>query len=155
MEEAIPGQLDGEQAQPFSAVGTKGSGRGRRRAQVNQDGSAGRSRNQQPDPFDGHGTGGAQEAVVADFLKPLRQQMIEETADELCDLQVDPACLSRLFVAKAESNHSLLARKQAVVGNGHSEHIAGQILQGMDPIPRGLAMNDPILLPDLGGDLIQ
>jgi hypothetical protein len=155
MEEAIPGQLNGEQAQPFSTVRTKGTGRGRRRAQINQEGRTGLSGNQQPDHFKGHGTGGAQEAVVADFLKALRQQMIEKTADELYDFQVDPACLSRLFVAKAESDHSLLARKQAAVGNGHPEHIATQILQGMDTIPCGLAMNNPVLLLDLGGDLIQ
>ena len=81
--------------------------------------------------------------------------MIEKTADELCDLQVDPAGFPRFLSRKLKVTTPFLARKQAAVGNGHSEHIAGQILQGMDTIPHGLAMNDPILLPDLRGDLIQ
>ena len=55
----------------------------------------------------------------------------------------------------AESNGAILDRNDAVVGYGHSKDIRSKILEACFARPNGLAVHDPIGLPDLIRDLVQ
>ena len=92
---------------------------------------------------------------MADFLKAAGEQMIQETADELDGCQADLTRLPGFFVAETEGNHAVLTSQDAAVGEGDAEDVASQILQGTSAIADGLAVHDPRLLPDFGGDEIE
>jgi len=136
-------------------VRTKRPGCGLGGRQIQQDGTAGCLGDEPADAIDRERAGGAEESVVADFLKAAGEQMIQETADELDGLQAHATRLTRRFVTDSEGHHAVLTAEDAAVGDGNTEDVTGQILQGTSSITDGLAVHDPGLLPDFGGDEIE
>lgn len=98
---------------------------------------------------------GAKEAVVADFLKAFGQDVLQETTDELLGGEGAAFPMAGGPVAIAEGDLTVLKFKDAAVGKGNPEDIGGQILEGGLTRANRLAVNDPLLPPDLGGNLLD
>lgn len=134
---------------------TKRSGCGLGSRQIQQQGTAGCLGDKQADVIDRERAGGAEEAIVSDFLKAAGEQMIQETAKELDGLQAHATWLTGFFVAEREGHDTVLTTEDAAVGDGDAEDITGQILQRPDAVSYRLAVHDPRLLPEVGGDLVK
>ena len=76
--------------------------------------------------------GGAHQAVVANLGEALRQDVLEEAADEFFggDLRGLDLISRRILVLK--SNESVLEAKDAVIADGHSKDVRGKILERLE-----------------------
>ena len=89
--------------------------------------------------------------------------MLEEAPDEFHDLQAGGAIARASLFAVLERNGAIpgsspgqaLQGDDPAVGDGHFEHIRGQVLERSGPVSDGLAVDDPVDLPNLGVDLVQ
>ena len=111
--------------------------------------------NQRADLFQCYRTAGVHEAIVTNLHKPRGQHMLEKATDELHhrESKSPPAVAAGFPVA--EGDGSILHRNDAVVGYGHPKDIRGKVLEACFAGTNGLAVDDPIGLPDLIGDVIQ
>jgi len=84
---------------------------------------------------------------VPDADKPLREDVKEETAQELIRGQWHHAFYASMSpVSPAEGNFSILERDEAMVGNGHSMRVAAEIAENMLWAAEGpFDMQDPVL----------
>jgi hypothetical protein len=64
-----------------------------------------------------------------------------------------PLAAVRLFVT--EGDLAVFEGHEAVVGEGNAVDLGGEIFQDPLPVSSRLAVNDPILFPDLGRDVIE
>jgi len=81
--------------------------------------------------------------------------MLKETADECLCRQLAVSRLPRRGVFIAEGHLAVLQPHDAAVADRDPEDIGRQVFQGAQAIPNGLAVYDPLLLPDLLRDLIE
>ena len=58
-------------------------------------------------------------------------------------------------VPVSESHPALIEAFDSVVGDGHTKDIATEVLQDLQSLAGVLAVDDPVLLPDGGWDLIE
>ncbi len=93
------------------------------------------------------GAVGTEQSVRTDFDEAARQDVQEESADELLGAQHDALELLAAVVAVTESHQALVEAFDPAMGDGNAKHIAGQIVQDFLPLAGVLAMNDPVLLP--------
>ncbi len=61
--------------------------------------------------------------------------------------------LTRVGLSVAKSYLVVLQLDQAAVADGNPENIGCQVFQGCAAIAHRFAVHDPLLLPDLGGNL--
>ena len=101
------------------------------------------------------GAVGTEQSVRTDFDEAARQDVQEESADELLGAQHDALELLAAVVPVTESHPALVEVFDPAMGDGNAKHIASQIVQDLLPLAGVLAMNDPVLLPDCGGDLSE
>jgi hypothetical protein len=77
---------------------------------------------------------------------------LEEAADELLGVEGAGPEGAGVGGAIAEGDLAVGQFEDAAVADGDAEDVGSQILQGVETIAHGLAMNDPILLPHCWGD---
>jgi hypothetical protein len=95
---------------------------------------------------------GTEEAVVADLNEALRQNMLQETANELLGSEGANPGLTCARFSVAECDLPMVQLEDTLVTDGHSKDVGSQILQGSHPITDRLTVNDPILLPGFRGN---
>ena len=78
--------------------------------------------------FERHLGGGGQETVVADFHKPGRQDVLEETADELQCVEGQGPQPSAAGFFVGEGDPSVLDLEDAVIRDSHLEDVGSEIL---------------------------
>jgi len=105
--------------------------------------------------------GSAEETVIAHLHKSLREHMLEETLEKLLDRKRTLFELtgigSTILKSDLRSFHTaaIFKRQQTTIADGHPMDIGSQILEGGLPIANGFAMHNPILRPDLVGNLLK
>lgn len=97
--------------------------------------------------------GRAPDAVVADFHAAARQDVLEESSDEVLGRQGDASHLTRAVVAVTETDHAVVEGLQAAVADGDAKDIAGKIVENLLAAAGMLAVNNPFFLPERGTDL--
>lgn len=98
---------------------------------------------------------GVHEAVVADFHKTCGQDMLEEAADELHGIESKSSRSLAVRLAIANEHGAVVEVQDAGIGDSDLEDIGGEIFESSLTGARGLAVNVPICLPDVGRDLLQ
>ena len=101
------------------------------------------------------GTAGMQKAEVADFLKAIGQDMLEEPADKLDDVQVCGAEACTAHFPVGERDRVVREADDALVGDGDLEDIGGKGGEGGMAVVMGLRVDVPGDGPGLGIDLLQ
>lgn len=91
--------------------------------------------------------GWAEDAVIANFGRAARQDVLQEAVNELDSGKRDMPNLMRPIVGVAKANLPIFDGFQAAIGDSDAENIACQILE--DPVASAslLGMHDPFLLP--------
>jgi hypothetical protein len=97
---------------------------------------------------------GAEEAVIADFLETLGQDVLQETTDELLGREGAGFAVAGGAVTVTESDLTLLKFEDTAIGEGDAKDIRSQILEGRLAGADRLTVNDPLLPPDLGRNLL-
>ena len=97
----------------------------------------------------------AEEAVIANLLKAFGQDMLQEAADELLGGEGAGFPVAGGAVTVAKGDLALLEFEDTVVGESDPEDIRGQILEGGLARADRLTMDDPVLSPDRGGNLVD
>ena len=70
---------------------------------------------------------GTENTVIAYFNKPLREDVLQESADKF--LSIECLCVPFAFVVLiAESNHSILEMDNTLVGDCYAKDIGSEIL---------------------------
>ena len=101
----------------------------------------------------------SKEPKVTNFDEACGEHMLEETLDELFDREGAEFELPGIGSAVLKSNLRLLHAAfvnevdQTAIADGNPVNIWCKILEGGLPIPNRQTMHDPILKPDLFGDL--
>jgi hypothetical protein len=91
----------------------------------------------------------------------MRENMLKEALKEVLDRKSARFELAGIGGAILEGNlggfHAAarFERKQAAIADGNPMDIGSEIFKGGLPIANGLAVHDPLLRPDLGGDLLK
>ena len=99
------------------------------------------------------------ESLVADFVKALGKHMLEETLDELLNGEATafelPGIGFAIFKSDLRLLHAAFVNEvdQTAIADGNAVNIWCKILEGGLPIPNRQTMHDPILKPDLVGEL--
>ena len=96
------------------------------------------------------------EAGVSHLVQPFRQYVLQEAAHELVTMQTRLAPSPRCTMLVADGDTSVVEPDDAALGDGNTEHIAGEVAQHrLDAITPCRAVNDPGLRPcRLGQDEI-
>ena len=101
----------------------------------------------------------SKETKVTDFDEAFGENMLEETLDELLNGEGAAFELPGIGFAILKSDlrlfHAALVNKvdQSAIADGNAVNIWCKILEGGLPIPNRQTMHDPILKPDLVGEL--
>ena len=96
-----------------------------------------------------------EKAEVADFLKALGQDMLEEPADKFEDVKASGAEAGTAHFPIGEHDRAVLEAHDAAVGDGDLEDVGGEVGEGGVAVVVGLTVDIPGDGPDLGGDLLQ
>ena len=91
--------------------------------------------------------GWAEDAVITNFGRAARQDVLQEAMDELESGKCDLSNLMRSIVGVAKTNLPIFDGFQAAVGDSDAENIACQILEDSVASASRLGMHDPFLLP--------
>jgi len=85
------------------------------------------------------------------------KEALEKLFDRKCTLFELPGIGSTILKGDLGPFHAaaILKRKQTAVADSNPMDIRSQIFERGLPIANGLAMNDPLLRPDLGGNLLK
>ncbi len=105
--------------------------------------------------------GSAKETVIAHLHKSMGENMLEETLEKLLNRKRTLFELSGVGSAILKGDlgtfhtAAILKRKQTVIADGNPMDIRSQILEGSLSIAHRLAMHNPLLLPDLGRNVLK
>jgi len=105
--------------------------------------------------------GSTEEAVIAHLHKSMGEHMLEETLKEVLDRK--PAFFELTGIGSAILKGDLgvlhgatvVKSQQTTIADGHPMDIGSQILECGLSIAHWLAMYNPLLLPDLGRNLVK
>lgn len=101
------------------------------------------------------------ETVITHLDKGMRQDMLEETLKKALNRKGTFFELSCVGNAVLKGNlgtfhgTAVVECKQAAIADGNAMDIRSEIFERGLSIAHGLAMHDPLLRPDLGGDLLK
>ena len=105
--------------------------------------------------------GCTEETVIAHLHKSMREHMLEETLKELLDRKRTLFELSSIRSAILKGDlgtfhtAAIIESQQTAIVDGHAMDIRRQILERSLTIAHRFAMNDPILTPDLGRNMVK
>ena len=103
----------------------------------------------QADGRERDGTAGMEKAEVADFLKAIGQDVLEEPAEKLHDVEVGGAWACTAHFPVGEGDRAVRERDEATVGDGDPEDIRGEGGEGGVAVVIGLTVDVPGDGPDL------
>ena len=109
-------------------------------------------------PADGRardGTAGMEQAEVADFHKTIGQDMGEEPAEKLHDVELGGAGAGTADFPVGEGDSTVLEAYDAAVGDGNPEDVGGEVGEGGMAMVIGLTVDVPRDGPHLGIDVLQ
>jgi hypothetical protein len=101
------------------------------------------------------GTAGAHKAKMSDLHAARGQDVLQEPAHTLQDVELSGARACTAGFAVHERDDMVLERDNTAVGDGHFEDLRGEGLQGRGAVRVDLAVHVPGRVPDLGGDLFD
>lgn len=110
---------------------------------------------QQANGCERDGTAGMQKAEVADFHEAVRQDMLEEAAEKLHDVELCRPWAGTAHFAVGAGDRAVREADETVGGDGHREDIGSEVRQGGVAVVMGLTVDIPGDGPDLGGDVLQ
>src|SRR5712691_8311047 len=93
---------------------------------------------------------GAKQAVVTDLDEPIREQVLEEAADELCGADRTTLNLISGGLFIRESDVPIFQLAQAVVADSDAKDVRSEILEGLCAGAYRFGMHHPVFLPDTG-----
>lgn len=97
---------------------------------------------------------GAEEAEIADLDETPGQDVLEEAVDELFGREGAERDLAGSGRAVAKGDLVVFEFYQAAIADGDPEDVGSQVLEGSASIADRFAVNDPLLLPDGGRDIV-
>ena len=92
---------------------------------------------------------------MAHFHEARGEDVLEEPAYKLQDVEVDGAKACTAGFAVGERDGTVLEADDTAVGDGDFEDIRSEVLQGGGAVWGGLTMHIPGGVPDLWGDLFS
>jgi hypothetical protein len=98
---------------------------------------------------------GVHKAVVADFHKAGRQDMLEEAAGEFHDIEGESSGTLAVGFAIANEHGTAIEACDARVGNGDFEDVRGEIFESRLTGAHRLAVDIPVDVPDLVVNVIE
>jgi hypothetical protein len=98
--------------------------------------------------------GRAEETEIAHLDEAPGQDVLEEAMDELFCGEGAEGELSGVGGAVAKGDLVVFEFYQAAIADGDSEDIGSQVLEGSAAVADRFAVDNPILLPDIGGDAV-
>ena len=101
------------------------------------------------------GAAGMEKTEVADFHEALGQDVLEEPAEKLHDVELGSTWAGTADFPVGEGDRAVCERDDAAVGDGDLEDIGGEIGEGGVAVVVGLTVDIPRDGPDLGSDLLQ
>jgi hypothetical protein len=96
-----------------------------------------------------------EKAEVADFLKARGQDVLEEPAEKLYDVEVGGAKASTAHFAVGEGDRAVLQADETVIGDGDLKNIRGEGGDGGVAVVVRLTVDIPGDAPDLGVDVLK
>ncbi len=102
-----------------------------------------------PHPVEERPVAGTQEAIIADFDEPFRQDMLQETLDEPFSRQGTGPTLTRLALRILECDLVIFHCQNAVITERNAKNIRSEIFQGGGALTNGAAIHHPIVPPDV------
>ncbi len=111
--------------------------------------------NHQADGRERDATTGMEKAEVADFHEAIGQDVLEEPAEKLHDVELGGTWAGTAYVPVGEGDRAVCERDDAVVGDGDLEDIRGEIGEGGVAVVIGLTVDVPGKSPGLRIDLLQ
>jgi hypothetical protein len=100
-------------------------------------------------------TVGIHKAIVADFHETGGQDMLEEAADELHDIESESSGSLAVGFAVANDHGAVVGTDDAGIGDGDLEDVGGEIFESGFTGAHRLGVDGPVCLPDFGWDLIE
>jgi len=100
-------------------------------------------------------TGGVHKAEVSHLHEARRQDMLEEAAHKLKDVEAGGAWTGTAWFSVGEGDDAILQADDAPVGDGHFEDIGRQVFEGGGAMGGGLAVEVPWGGPDVWVDLFK
>ena len=103
----------------------------------------------------------AEEAVIADLHKSMRENMLKETLEKLLNRKRTLFELTGIGSAVLKGDlrtfhgTTVVKSKQTAIADGDAMDIRRKILEGSLTISNRLAIHDPLLRPDLGGNKLK
>jgi hypothetical protein len=103
----------------------------------------------------------AKEAVIADLDKSMRENMLKETLKELLERKRALFELTgvRSAILKGDQGSfqaaAILESQQTAIADGNAMDIGSQVLERSLTIANRFAMNDPLLRPNFGRELVK
>ncbi len=101
------------------------------------------------------GTAGMQKAKVTDFHEAIGQDMLEEPADKLHDVEVGGSWARTARFTVGEGDGAVCEAHDASVGDGDPKDIGGEVCEGRVALCMGLRVDVPGDVPDLWVDVLQ
>jgi len=101
------------------------------------------------------GTAGREQADMPDFHKAIGQDMLQEPAEKLHDVEVGGAWAGTAHFPGGEGDRAVLERDKAALGDGDPEDLRGEGGEGGVAVVMGLTVDVPRDGPDLGVDVLQ
>jgi hypothetical protein len=92
---------------------------------------------------------------VADALKTAWRDMLKEPAQKLLGREGEKFCVAGFRLAVVEGDPSVFIAHDSLAAQRGAIDISGQILQDGPSRAGGLDVDDPLLPPDLWGDLFE
>jgi len=100
-------------------------------------------------------TVGGEKTVMPHLHKSIGQDVLEETSDELQDVEGGDAVEVGSVLPILEGDGTVFDLDDAAIGNGDLEDIGREVLEGSVAFPDGLGVDIPVEGPDLRVDSIE
>lgn len=99
--------------------------------------------------------GGVQPTEAADAMEAGGQDVLEEATDEFVRLQVEVLPATRGALPIAPAHPAIGEQREVAVAGGGLEDVAAQVTESVFAGTGGLAVDDPALLPEAGGQGLE
>ena len=99
--------------------------------------------------------GSAKETIIANFDKPLGQDVLQKTTKEFLGRQAANSHLASVRNPIAESDSAIGHFEDAAITDRHAKNVRSQVLQGPRSIANWFAVDNPLFGPDLRWHVVE